>query len=84
MGLLIAFQNFIISFLLNIILTLTLHGEYTEVSLSGVEPLMQKVHNEIRRVDAGILAAVRQQVMIFSYLSFDVFMSIFKITWTEL
>lgn len=23
---------------------------------------MQKIHNEIRRVDAGILAAVRQQV----------------------
>ncbi|KAF5749955.1 hypothetical protein HS088_TW03G00282 [Tripterygium wilfordii] len=33
----------------------------TETSLSGVEPLMQKIHNEIRRVDAGILAAVRQQ-----------------------
>ncbi|KAJ7946495.1 vacuolar protein sorting-associated protein 53 A [Quillaja saponaria] len=32
-----------------------------EASLSGVEPLMQKIHNEIRRVDAGILAAVRQQ-----------------------
>ncbi|PIA33324.1 hypothetical protein AQUCO_04100028v1 [Aquilegia coerulea] len=33
----------------------------TESSLSGVEPLMQKIHSEIRRVDAGILAAVRQQ-----------------------
>ncbi|EXC35019.1 hypothetical protein L484_017720 [Morus notabilis] len=33
----------------------------TEASLSGVEPLMQKIHNEIRRVDAEILAAVRQQ-----------------------
>lgn len=33
----------------------------TEASLSGVEPLMQKVHSEIRRVDAEILAAVRQQ-----------------------
>lgn len=33
----------------------------TEASLSGVEPLMQKVHNEVRRVDAEILAAVRQQ-----------------------
>ncbi|KAJ0762596.1 putative vacuolar protein sorting-associated protein [Helianthus annuus] len=33
----------------------------TEASLSGVEPLMQKVHNEIRIVDAEILAAVRQQ-----------------------
>lgn len=33
----------------------------TESSLSGVEPLMQKIHGEIRRVDAGILAAVRQQ-----------------------
>ncbi|OAY59523.1 vacuolar protein sorting-associated protein 53 A isoform X2 [Manihot esculenta] len=33
----------------------------TEASLSGVEPLMQKIHSEIRHVDAGILAAVRQQ-----------------------
>ncbi|KAF5747437.1 hypothetical protein HS088_TW05G00158 [Tripterygium wilfordii] len=33
----------------------------TEESLSGVEPLMQKIHNEIRHVDARILAAVRQQ-----------------------
>ncbi|MQM15670.1 hypothetical protein Taro_048620 [Colocasia esculenta] len=33
----------------------------TEASLSGVEPLMQKIHGEIRRVDAEILAAVRQQ-----------------------
>lgn len=33
----------------------------TEASLSGVEPLMQRVHSEIRRVDAEILAAVRQQ-----------------------
>ncbi|KAK6144845.1 hypothetical protein DH2020_021665 [Rehmannia glutinosa] len=33
----------------------------TEASLSGVEPLMQKIHNEIRKVDAEILAAVRQQ-----------------------
>lgn len=33
----------------------------TEESLSGVEPLMQKIHTEIRRVDASILAAVRQQ-----------------------
>ncbi|KAL5977099.1 HIT domain protein [Asimina triloba] len=33
----------------------------TQASLSGVEPLMQKIHSEIRRVDAGILAAVRQQ-----------------------
>ncbi|KAJ8435912.1 hypothetical protein Cgig2_013259 [Carnegiea gigantea] len=32
-----------------------------EESLSGVEPLMQKIHTEIRRVDASILAAVRQQ-----------------------
>lgn len=43
-------------------------GRYSEASLSGVEPLMQKIHSEIRRVDAGILAAVRQQVKI-SYLS---------------
>ncbi|KAK1303412.1 hypothetical protein QJS10_CPB11g01382 [Acorus calamus] len=34
----------------------------TEASLSGVEPLIQKIHGEIRRVDAGILSAVRQQV----------------------
>uniref|UniRef100_A0A803QIK0 Vps53 N-terminal domain-containing protein n=1 Tax=Cannabis sativa TaxID=3483 RepID=A0A803QIK0_CANSA len=33
----------------------------TEASLTGVEPLMQKIHNEIRRVDTEILAAVRQQ-----------------------
>ncbi|KAK4480319.1 hypothetical protein RD792_013388 [Penstemon davidsonii] len=33
----------------------------TEASLSGVEPLMQKIHSEIRRVDMEILAAVRQQ-----------------------
>ncbi|KAK1324550.1 hypothetical protein QJS10_CPA01g00855 [Acorus calamus] len=33
----------------------------TEASLSGVEPLIQKIHGEIRRVDAGILSAVRQQ-----------------------
>lgn len=33
----------------------------TEASLSGVEPLMQKIHGEIRHVDADILAAVRQQ-----------------------
>ncbi|CAI9773930.1 unnamed protein product [Fraxinus pennsylvanica] len=33
----------------------------TEASLSGVEPLMQKIHSEIRRVDAEILVAVRQQ-----------------------
>lgn len=28
---------------------------------------MQKIHNEIRRVDAGILAAVRQQVIFFLF-----------------
>ncbi|OWM73150.1 hypothetical protein CDL15_Pgr001264 [Punica granatum] len=33
----------------------------TEASLSGVEPLMQKIHSEIRRIDAEILSAVRQQ-----------------------
>ncbi|KAJ8484465.1 hypothetical protein OPV22_016950 [Ensete ventricosum] len=33
----------------------------TEASLSEVEPLMQKIQSEIRRVDASILAAVRQQ-----------------------
>eukprot|EP00252_Welwitschia_mirabilis_P001763 TRINITY_DN11706_c0_g1_i1.p1 TRINITY_DN11706_c0_g1~~TRINITY_DN11706_c0_g1_i1.p1 ORF type:complete len:829 (+),score=191.73 TRINITY_DN11706_c0_g1_i1:175-2661(+) len=33
----------------------------TEASLSGVEPMMQKIQNEIRQVDAQILAAVRQQ-----------------------
>ncbi|XP_065848860.1 vacuolar protein sorting-associated protein 53 A isoform X2 [Euphorbia lathyris] len=37
----------------------------TEASLSGVEPLMQKIHSEIRRVDAGILAAVRQQELMY-------------------
>lgn len=30
---------------------------------------MQKIHSEIRRVDAGILAAVRQQVVIFAIFS---------------
>lgn len=30
--------------------------------MTGVEPLMLKIHNEIRRVDTEILAAVRQQV----------------------
>ncbi|PWA57578.1 hypothetical protein CTI12_AA407190 [Artemisia annua] len=34
----------------------------TEASLTDVEPLMQKVHNEIRVVDAEILTAVRQQL----------------------
>ncbi|CAN4105512.1 unnamed protein product [Withania somnifera] len=33
----------------------------TESSLSGVELLMQKIHSEVRRVDAEILTAVRQQ-----------------------
>lgn len=33
----------------------------TEASLSGVEPMMQKIRSEIRHVDAQILAAVRQQ-----------------------
>lgn len=58
---------------------LALCGEYPEASLSGVEPLMQKIHSEILRVDAGILAAVRQQVMIFGYLYFDVFISILNV-----
>lgn len=31
---------------------------------------MQKIHGEIRRVDAGILAAVRQQVIVFGYYYF--------------
>ncbi|GKA32259.1 hypothetical protein Tco_0718626, partial [Tanacetum coccineum] len=31
------------------------------VSLTGVEPLMQKTHNQIRVVDAEILAVIRQQ-----------------------
>ncbi|KAL0402388.1 UNVERIFIED_CONTAM: Vacuolar protein sorting-associated protein 53 A [Sesamum latifolium] len=35
----------------------------TEASLSGVEPLMQKIHSEVRRVDAEILASVRQQAV---------------------
>lgn len=38
---------------------------FLEASLSGVEPLMQKIQSEIRRVDASILAAVRQQVSSF-------------------
>ncbi|XP_020587390.1 vacuolar protein sorting-associated protein 53 A [Phalaenopsis equestris] len=33
----------------------------TEASLSGVEPLMQQIQSEIRRVDGSILAAVRRQ-----------------------
>ncbi|KAI0507396.1 hypothetical protein KFK09_013521 [Dendrobium nobile] len=33
----------------------------TEASLSGVEPLMQQIQSEIRRVDDSILAAVRRQ-----------------------
>ncbi|XP_050367355.1 vacuolar protein sorting-associated protein 53 A-like [Argentina anserina] len=33
----------------------------TEESLTDVKPLMQKIHNEILRVDAKILAVVRQQ-----------------------
>ena len=33
---------------------------------------MQKIKSEINHVDSGILAAVRQQVMIFSCLFFDV------------
>ncbi|PHT40183.1 Vacuolar protein sorting-associated protein 53 A [Capsicum baccatum] len=36
-------------------------GGWADASLSGVEPLMQKIHSEIRRVDAEILTAVRQQ-----------------------
>ncbi|CAE5959883.1 unnamed protein product [Arabidopsis arenosa] len=32
-----------------------------EASIFGVEPFMLKIHNEIRRVDANILAAIRQQ-----------------------
>ena len=39
-------------------------GHYPEASLSGVEPLMKKIHSEIRVVDAEILAAVRQQVIL--------------------
>ncbi|KAK6156386.1 hypothetical protein DH2020_010634 [Rehmannia glutinosa] len=38
-------------------------GLHAEASLSGVEPLMQKIHSEIRRVDAEILTAVRQQML---------------------
>lgn len=34
-----------------------------EASLVGVEPLIQKLRNEVRRVDAEILAAIRQQVL---------------------
>jgi hypothetical protein len=35
-----------------------------EASLVGVEPLIGKLRNEVRRVDAEILAAIRQQVLI--------------------
>ena len=31
---------------------------------------MQKIHSEIRHVDAGILAAVRQQVILVAYCIF--------------
>lgn len=41
---------------------------FAEASLSGVEPLMQKIHTEIRKVDSEILAAVRQQVGICLYM----------------
>nr|KAJ0217366.1 hypothetical protein LSAT_V11C300154220 [Lactuca sativa] len=41
--------------------SLTNIWSYPEASLSGVEPLMKKIHNEIRVVDAEILGAVRQQ-----------------------
>lgn len=52
--------------LVSISLSFTLWNiHYAEASLVGVEPLMQKVHNEIRVVDTEILAAVRQQVIIF-------------------
>lgn len=47
---------------LNLIIDDVKAGCYAEASLSGVEPLMQKIHSEIRRVDAEILVAVRQQV----------------------
>ncbi|THU51537.1 hypothetical protein C4D60_Mb06t32080 [Musa balbisiana] len=40
-----------------------------EASLSGVEPLMQKIQSEIRRVDASILVAVRQQPTPLSFFS---------------
>eukprot|EP01018_Ginkgo_biloba_P020275 Gb_31033 [translate_table: standard] len=36
-----------------------------KASLSGVEPMMQKIRNQIRHVDAEILAAVRQQLVKF-------------------
>lgn len=36
-------------------------GPIAGASFLVVEPLMQKIHREICRVDAGILAAVRQQ-----------------------
>ncbi|KAG9144227.1 hypothetical protein Leryth_022084 [Lithospermum erythrorhizon] len=50
----------------------------TEASLTGVEPLMQKVHNEIRRVDAEILLAVRQQVSVaFVSISFGCWFTLY-------
>lgn len=55
----------IMLFLVKLFLSLTLWNVHCpEASLSGVEPLMQKVHNEIRIVDAEILTAVRQQVIL--------------------
>lgn len=46
---------------------------------------MQKIHSEIRRVDAGILAAVRQQVKLFRLPLFYCYtMSIMQHSWSGL
>lgn len=49
---------------------------------------MQKIKSEINHVDSGILAAVRQQVVIFSCLSFDVLIyqlsKVFRVHYTHL
>ncbi|KAE9448027.1 hypothetical protein C3L33_20066, partial [Rhododendron williamsianum] len=54
-------------------------GSSEQASLSGVEPLMQKIHGEIRRVDAGILAAVRQQEVVLHYFVVRVMKSMFVV-----
>lgn len=41
-------------------------GRIAEASLVAVDPLLGKLRNKIRHVDAEILAAVRQQVLMWS------------------
>ena len=42
-------------------------GHVAEASLVAVDPLLGKLRNKIRHVDAEILAAVRQQVLMWSF-----------------